>query len=215
MHPLDWYSALERLLEWIGTREGHIKRRMWACHFRFLARRDNFVEKFPITLLFDIEFRSSCVSNPNFLSRKRFLQHRICHLQSAAAYDSSPDKVSFHTHNAFLLIIVNLTGKVLTNPSVTTDVPPPSVSSVPSHKFSACTEEITQKGQQTFSKSRDRHVTTLVSSNNSGKVVGVQYSNCDHWLLCTIALAPKRLLMPSLVVRYRQYTYTMNLYTLD
>ncbi|KAI5983656.1 hypothetical protein EDD15DRAFT_2486962, partial [Pisolithus albus] len=59
MLPVDWYPAWERFLEWIGTREGHIKKRMWACHFRFPARKDNFVENFPAILRFDIEIRSS------------------------------------------------------------------------------------------------------------------------------------------------------------
>ncbi|KAI6036030.1 hypothetical protein BKA83DRAFT_4020682, partial [Pisolithus microcarpus] len=57
MLPVDWHSAWDRLLEWIGTREGRIKKRMWAYHFRFLARKENFVENFPVILRFDIEIR--------------------------------------------------------------------------------------------------------------------------------------------------------------
>ncbi|KAI5981109.1 hypothetical protein EDD15DRAFT_2146743, partial [Pisolithus albus] len=59
MRPLNWYSAWERYLEWIGARQGHIQKRMWSSHFPFLARKDRFAEYFPAILLFDIEIRSS------------------------------------------------------------------------------------------------------------------------------------------------------------
>ncbi|KAI6013766.1 hypothetical protein EDC04DRAFT_2533147, partial [Pisolithus marmoratus] len=60
MRPLEWYPAWECLLEWISSREGLIKKKMWACHFRFLAHMDNFLESFPAILLFDIDICSSC-----------------------------------------------------------------------------------------------------------------------------------------------------------
>ncbi|KAI5994541.1 hypothetical protein EDC04DRAFT_2535905, partial [Pisolithus marmoratus] len=59
MRPLDWYSAWERYLEWISARQGLIQKRMWSCHFHFLARKDKFTDHFSAILLFDIEIRSS------------------------------------------------------------------------------------------------------------------------------------------------------------
>ncbi|KAI6095744.1 hypothetical protein EDD16DRAFT_1450269, partial [Pisolithus croceorrhizus] len=59
MIPVDWYSAWEHLLEWIGTWEGCIKKCMWACHFCFLTCKDNFVENFPAILCFNFEICSS------------------------------------------------------------------------------------------------------------------------------------------------------------
>lgn len=99
MLPVDWHSAWDRLLEWIGTREGRIKKRMWACHFRFLARKENFAKNFPVIFRFDIEIRSFCASNPDFSMsveqyKSHFLQLQICHLHSVAAFDRSADKSS-------------------------------------------------------------------------------------------------------------------------
>ncbi|KAI6019117.1 hypothetical protein EDC04DRAFT_2533499, partial [Pisolithus marmoratus] len=59
MCPLDWYSAWEHYLEWIGACQGHIQKCMWSSHFCFLACKDKFVDYFPAILLFDIEICSS------------------------------------------------------------------------------------------------------------------------------------------------------------
>lgn len=91
MRPLDWHSAWERFLEWIGRRQGLIQRRMWACHFRFLARKDHFVDNFPAILRFDIKVRSFLHSQPRFFDVLRTIQVTL-----PSALDLSP---SFSCHS--------------------------------------------------------------------------------------------------------------------
>ncbi|KAI6017353.1 hypothetical protein BKA83DRAFT_1774743 [Pisolithus microcarpus] len=91
MRPLDWHSAWECFLEWIGRRQGLIQRRMWACHFRFLARKDHFVDNFPAILRFDIKVRSFLHSQPRFFDVFQTIQVTL-----PSALDLSP---SFSCHS--------------------------------------------------------------------------------------------------------------------
>ncbi|KIK28190.1 hypothetical protein PISMIDRAFT_7703 [Pisolithus microcarpus 441] len=135
MRPLDWHSAWERFLEWIGRRQGLIQRRMWACHFRFLARKDHFVDNFPAILRFDI---------------------KICHLHSAATPDPSSDNSSSRSQR-FNPYDRKARRDDPDDSSRNNQHPSPTclICLRAGHKFSACTEEVTQKGQQTFLKPRD------------------------------------------------------------
>ena len=104
MQPLDWYSAWERYLEWIGCRQGPTAKRMWAAHFRFLARKGEFVDNFPSILRFDIDIRFEYSTDPSSVIsmhqyKERFLQLQISGNRNSGA-DSSPsfDKSSKSQH---------------------------------------------------------------------------------------------------------------------
>ncbi|KAI5981890.1 hypothetical protein F5J12DRAFT_750749, partial [Pisolithus orientalis] len=59
MLPLDWHSAWEHYINWIGTQEGLIAKHMWSCHFHFLMHIHKFHERFPAILQFDMDVRST------------------------------------------------------------------------------------------------------------------------------------------------------------
>lgn len=52
---------------------------MWSCHFRFLTRKDHFLDYFIVILRFDTEIRRRCSVEPNF--SLTFDQYRSCFMQ--------------------------------------------------------------------------------------------------------------------------------------
>ncbi|KIO09046.1 hypothetical protein M404DRAFT_132479 [Pisolithus tinctorius Marx 270] len=160
MLPLEWHSAWERYIDWIGTREGLVAKRMWSCHFRFLAHIHKFRERFPAILQFDMDVHSAAASNPDFFLtteeyKSKYLHtqvgvlqapptptvsadksscgHRFSPYDRKARGDSPHDSFRNSQHNSPTCIICLRSG----------------------HKYSACNEETTQKGQQMFARSQD------------------------------------------------------------
>jgi len=92
LSPLDWYSAWERLLDWIGRCEGHIHKRMWSCHFHFLARKHKFAENFSAILAFDIEIHLACASDADSSISMEQYQARFFQLQMEHLCSSVPSE---------------------------------------------------------------------------------------------------------------------------
>ena len=171
MQPLEWYSAWDRYLEWIGRRDGPVMKRMWSCHFRFLARKNEFAKNFPAILLFDIETRSSLASDPSSSIsmnqyKDRFLQLQIectrfssgvssfdrsSKSQRPSPYDRKPrrepndDSFWKNQRSGPICLVCQRVG----------------------HKFTQCSEEVTSKGSQTFARARDGN---LVRKDNGSPI---------------------------------------------
>ena len=176
LSPLDWYLAWERLLDWIGCREGHIHKRMWSCHFHFLARKHKFAENFSAILAFDIEIRSGCaLDSDSSISmdqyQARFFQLQMEHLRSSVpseATSSSLDKQASHSQRPTPYDCKPR--KDATDDSFRGNqcsTPICLICQRSGHKVNQCNKEVTQKGAQTFAKCRDGR---LVRKDNNNPI---------------------------------------------
>ena len=160
MQPLDWYSAWERYLEWIGRRQGPIAKRMWAAHFRFLARKSEFVDNFPAILRFDIDIRFEYSSDPSSVIsmhhyKERFLQIQIGNRNSGAHSSSSVDKSSRSQRPTPYDRKASRGSADDSFRNNQRSGPTCLICQRIGHKYSNCSEEVTMKGAQTFVRPRD------------------------------------------------------------
>ncbi|KIO15195.1 hypothetical protein M404DRAFT_930008 [Pisolithus tinctorius Marx 270] len=168
MCPLDWYSAWECYLEWIGEHLGSVLRRMWSCHFHFLTRKDDFLDSFTAILKFDIEIRRKCTSDPKFtLTIDQYKSHLV-QLLIKVSNSSSSEKSSFWTQHYLPydhkpcqdMADNSFRGNQRSQPTCL-------ICTCPGHKYSLCSEETMPKGQQTFARS---HEGKLVRRDNNSPI---------------------------------------------
>ena len=161
MQPLDLYSAWERYLEWIGRHKGPATKRMWAAHFRFLARKSEFLDNFPAILQFDIDIRCEHASDPSVVIsmhqyKEHFLQLQLSgHCNPTIDPSSSLDKSSKSQHPSPYnrKLCRDSTDDSFWNNQ--RSGPTCLICQCIGHKYSNCSEEVTTKGAQTFARSRD------------------------------------------------------------
>ncbi|KIO08905.1 hypothetical protein M404DRAFT_22719 [Pisolithus tinctorius Marx 270] len=169
MLPLDWHSAWEHYINWIGTREGLVAKCMWSCHFCFLACIHKFHECFLAILQFDMDVCSATASDPDFFLtmeeyKSKYLHTQVGVLQAPPTPTVFADKSSCGHHFSPYNHKTHGNSPDDSFQNSQCNSPTCIICLRSGHKYSSCNEETMQKGQQMFVKSHDG---MLVHHNNN------------------------------------------------
>lgn len=168
LDPLSWQEAYQRYLTWIKDIGDPLSHTRWSNHFVTLSKDEAIRKNFRAIIEFDVETRQNYALRPHqhcerewrdrLQAKKYETMQDVFFRQQEASFRPAPDR---STHTARYEPYDKRQGKKPTDADLNSfrDVKPVK-SSDPmciicgrsGHRFSACSEETSSKGTQTFSK---------------------------------------------------------------